>query len=80
MSHTSTLTAVFLGKVRFSLANLSETDDSAEWSLPDQLVFSTVSALLRVAALHPEHSDTATSAIVDFVGDVDAKLLATAGE
>ncbi|KAF8913519.1 hypothetical protein CPB85DRAFT_1299266 [Mucidula mucida] len=49
-----------------------------DWSLPDQLVFSTVSALLRVASLHPEHNDVATGAILDFISDITTKIATTA--
>ncbi|KAF8798204.1 hypothetical protein BYT27DRAFT_7178838 [Phlegmacium glaucopus] len=38
-----------------------------EWALPDQVVFSTVAALLRISSDHPEYSDRATSAIYFFV-------------
>lgn len=53
-------------------------NDHIDWSLPDQLVFSTISALLRVASLHPEHSEVATGAIFDFISDVNAKIPTTA--
>lgn len=38
-----------------------------EWALPDQLVFATVSALLRIAGKHPEHRESAICAIIHFV-------------
>ncbi len=38
-----------------------------EWALPDQLVFATVSALLRIAGEHPEHRESAICAITHFV-------------
>ncbi|KAG8969691.1 phosphatidylinositol-4- kinase [Tulasnella sp. 419] len=38
----------------------------AEWCLPDQLTYSTVSALLRLTAAHPEHRSTVIDAIVQF--------------
>ncbi|KAI0075272.1 hypothetical protein K474DRAFT_1676500 [Panus rudis PR-1116 ss-1] len=37
-----------------------------EWALPDQLVFKTVSALLRISTIHPEHRESATGAIIRF--------------
>jgi len=40
---------------------------SPEWALPDQVVFSTVAALLRISIDHPEYSDRAISAIYFFV-------------
>jgi phosphatidylinositol 4-kinase A len=41
-----------------------------DWSLPDQLVFSTVSALLRISASHSQYSEAATNAIFAFVTQV----------
>ncbi|KAF5373565.1 hypothetical protein D9758_000828 [Tetrapyrgos nigripes] len=41
-----------------------------EWALPDQLVYSTVSALLQMSSVHPQYTDTATEAIVSFIADV----------
>lgn len=41
-----------------------------DWSHPDQLVFATVSALLRIASLHPEHRKSSTAAISDFTGQI----------
>ncbi|KAG7448129.1 uncharacterized protein BT62DRAFT_930208 [Guyanagaster necrorhizus] len=49
-----------------------------DWSLPDQLVFSTVSALLRVSGLHPQYSDSATGAIIAFISDIQTKISTTA--
>ncbi|KAI0345278.1 atypical/PIKK/PI4K protein kinase [Trametopsis cervina] len=40
------------------------------WSSPDQLVFATVSALLRIAAVHPEHRQACVSALVTFVNRI----------
>ncbi|TDL24976.1 atypical/PIKK/PI4K protein kinase [Rickenella mellea] len=37
-----------------------------EWSLPDQLVYTTVSALLRLATAHTEHREAATSSTLEF--------------
>lgn len=42
----------------------------AEWALPDQLVYSTVSALLRMASAHPRYSAAATEAVCAFISDV----------
>jgi phosphatidylinositol 4-kinase len=39
----------------------------ADWALPDQLVFSIISALLRLSNEHPAYRDEATSAIFSFV-------------
>ncbi|KAF7980170.1 hypothetical protein HWV62_39641 [Athelia sp. TMB] len=41
-----------------------------DWALPDQLVFSTVSALLRITSVHTEYSETAVNAIFAFIGRV----------
>ncbi|EMD38197.1 hypothetical protein CERSUDRAFT_113350 [Gelatoporia subvermispora B] len=41
-----------------------------EWALPDQLVFATVTALLRVASSHQEYREQATRAIVNFCARV----------
>jgi phosphatidylinositol 4-kinase len=38
-----------------------------DWALPDQLVFSTVSALLRVSSTHPHDAERATGAIFAFI-------------
>ncbi|KAJ8087995.1 phosphatidylinositol-4- kinase [Marasmius tenuissimus] len=47
-----------------------------DWALPDQLVYSTVSALLRITRTHKEHSDSAVGAIVAFIYDVVEKTKA----
>ena len=39
----------------------------AEWALPDQLTFATVSALLHVASSYPEYRENATGAITQFI-------------
>jgi phosphatidylinositol 4-kinase len=45
----------------------SESSPSGEdWALPDQLVFSTVSALLSLASTHKEHRATVMDAIYSF--------------
>ncbi|KAJ4475685.1 hypothetical protein J3R30DRAFT_3735539 [Lentinula aciculospora] len=41
-----------------------------EWALPDQLAYSTISALLRIATSHPSYSVPATEAICAFISDV----------
>ncbi|TFK30200.1 atypical/PIKK/PI4K protein kinase [Coprinopsis marcescibilis] len=41
-----------------------------DWALPDQLVFSTVSALLRLSYEDSKRSEQATSAIFDFVNQL----------
>jgi hypothetical protein len=41
--------------------------DSLDWALPDQLVFSTVSALLRLSSSHLQYAEQATSAISTFI-------------
>ncbi|CAK5277296.1 unnamed protein product [Mycena citricolor] len=45
-----------------------------EWALPDQLVFSTVSALLRISSSHAKYSDVATSAIFSFISRIAEKI------
>ncbi|ESK94184.1 phosphatidylinositol 4-kinase [Moniliophthora roreri MCA 2997] len=45
-----------------------------DWALPDQLVCSTVSALLRISSIHREYRDAATNAIVSFIFDVVEKI------
>ncbi|KAG2135222.1 uncharacterized protein EDB93DRAFT_1242600 [Suillus bovinus] len=45
-----------------------------EWALPDQLVFSTVSALLRICGAHPEYADRAVTSIITFVTDTVGNL------
>ncbi|KAH8995365.1 hypothetical protein EDB92DRAFT_1794754, partial [Lactarius akahatsu] len=37
-----------------------------DWSLPDQLAYSTVSALLKLAAVHPEYKDVVMRSISTF--------------
>lgn len=46
----------------------------SDWALPDQLVFSTVSALLRITSVHTEHSETAVNAILAFIVKVTENL------
>jgi hypothetical protein len=38
----------------------------SEWSLPDELVFSTVCALLRLASRYPNYRERVVAAIVTF--------------
>ncbi|KAG9318617.1 hypothetical protein JVU11DRAFT_710 [Chiua virens] len=45
-----------------------------EWALPDQLVYSTVSAVLRVCSSHPDRVDQAVNAILRFVTQAIEKL------
>ncbi|KAI5900497.1 uncharacterized protein SCHCODRAFT_01055286, partial [Schizophyllum commune H4-8] len=52
----------------------AELMHKVEWSLPDQLTYSTVSALLRVAAAHPEAVTPATEAIISLVTDLRSRI------
>ncbi|OCH92135.1 atypical/PIKK/PI4K protein kinase [Obba rivulosa] len=45
-----------------------------EWALPDQLVFVTVTALLRIASSHQEYREQAIGAIVKFCSQVVKQL------
>ncbi|OBZ65790.1 hypothetical protein A0H81_14348 [Grifola frondosa] len=45
-----------------------------EWALPDQLVFATVSALLRMASCHPGYRSDAINAILKFTSHIVHKL------
>ncbi|KAG8217643.1 hypothetical protein J3R82DRAFT_5796 [Butyriboletus roseoflavus] len=45
-----------------------------DWAFPDQLVYSTVSAILRVCSTHPDRVDQAVNAILRFVTQVVQKL------
>ena len=47
---------------------------SPEWALPDQVVFSTVAALLHISSNHPEYSSRTTSAIYSFVEQTIEKI------
>jgi hypothetical protein len=72
-----TLTSVFHGKVCLTtwLASAATTlSDPLDWALPDQLVFSTVSALLRLSSSHPQYAEQATSAICDFIAKTVKKI------
>ncbi|KAJ6573635.1 hypothetical protein B0H10DRAFT_2348616, partial [Mycena sp. CBHHK59/15] len=46
----------------------------SEWALPDQLVFSTVSALLRISGSHEKYSEAATTAIFSFISRIVDKI------
>ncbi|KAI0934808.1 hypothetical protein AcW1_006214 [Taiwanofungus camphoratus] len=48
--------------------------DWEEWALPDQLVFATVSALLRIVTLHPEYRQVAFGAILKFADSIVDRL------
>lgn len=45
-----------------------------DWALPDQLVFSTVSALLRLSSAHPQYAEQTTSAIAFFLAQTVEKI------
>ena len=45
-----------------------------EWALPDQLVYSTVSAILRVCSVQPDQVDHAVDTILRFITQVVQKL------
>jgi hypothetical protein len=62
----------------FDLGSSTNTNVT-EWALPDQLVFSTVTALLRVASLHPNYSARATEAIISFIKDVVEQVHVNSG-
>ncbi|CAL1705565.1 unnamed protein product [Somion occarium] len=47
-----------------------------DWALPDQLVFKTVSALLRISSVHTDYRKTATDAIVQFAECIASMLQA----
>lgn len=57
----------------FLFASLSKVSFK-DWSLPDELVFVTVSALLRLASLHADYRERALAAIVRFA-DESVKML-----
>lgn len=48
---------------------------SIDWALPDQLVFSTASALLRISGNHETHKQVAPTAINSFLEDVVGRLM-----
>lgn len=45
-----------------------------DWALPDQLVFSTVSALLRLSSSYLQYAEWATSSICDFIAQTVKKI------
>lgn len=47
---------------------------SLDWSLPDQLVCMTVSALLHLAVLYPRYRSDATSSILHFSSKIIERL------
>ena len=53
---------------------------TTEWALPDQLVFSTLSALLRIASSKPDYRDQAFGAIVRFTQKIVDLLKTGDGE
>ena len=64
-----------LGTVSMFVIALSYSDPPLiEWALPDQLVYSTVSAILRVCSTHPDRADQAVDAILRFVTQIVQKL------
>lgn len=52
----------------------SRTNFFQDWSLPDQLAYSTVSALLKLAAVHSEYRDGVMTAITTFTSVLVDKL------
>jgi len=53
---------------------LNYTIPTLDWALPDQLVFSTISALLRISNEHPAYGEQATLAIFSFVSQAIQKI------
>jgi phosphatidylinositol 4-kinase len=49
-----------------------------EWALPDQLVYSTVSALLRLSNSHPQYRDSASASVNSFILLAAEKILSEA--
>ncbi|KIM79615.1 hypothetical protein PILCRDRAFT_10123, partial [Piloderma croceum F 1598] len=45
-----------------------------DWALPDQLVFSTVSALLRLTSTHTDYAEAAATAIFKFIAEIVEKI------
>lgn len=46
------------------------SESSLDWALPDQLVFSTISALLRVSSSYPQYCESTMNAITNFISKV----------
>ena len=57
-----------------SYTDIFDADTRLDWALPDQLVYSTVSAMLRITATRAKHSETVAKAISKFIGDVVKKI------
>jgi phosphatidylinositol 4-kinase len=51
-----------------------------DWALPDQLVYSTVSALLRLSSSHPEYTRQATTAICSFISQTVEAIKSCEGD
>ena len=51
-----------------------------EWALPDQLVYSTVSAILSIYSIYPDRVDQAVDAILRFITQVVQKLASASRE
>lgn len=66
-SHVESTVAVLIGILR-DVPHIDYERSLAwsDWSLPDELVFVTVCALLRLASLHPTYRERAMAAIVTF--------------
>ncbi|KAF8623467.1 hypothetical protein AX15_006251 [Amanita polypyramis BW_CC] len=67
-SHVDTLLPILTGiLLDIPLVDFEKRLSWTEWALPDQLVFSTVSAVLRITSSQPQYSDQAVSAILAFI-------------
>lgn len=76
MPHTRTTIVVSLGKVGirdFGCLVLG-LRYLVEWALPDQLVYSTVYALLRISSVHEDKGRVVVDAIVEFITEVIENL------
>lgn len=56
------------------VVRIADLHEDTEWSQPDQLVYATVSALLRIAGTHEDYRAVATGAIVKFAQQIVAAL------
>ena len=63
----------------FICAESSYVSDYLDWALPDQLVFSTVSALLRLSGSHLQYAEQATSTICDFIEQTVTEIGSSSG-
>jgi len=54
--------------------NIRTKNFFSDWSLPDQLAYTTVSALLKLAAVHSEYRDDVMTAITTFTSVLVTKL------